>query len=155
KNLERITVGGTATKVDAGFKDGEYLTSGPDGKIWITDQGADKIVQYDPVAGTYNTYNVSTSGSGLDGIAVGPDGALWFTEDANKIGRITTTGTIIEYSIPTASSGPEFIVTGADGALWFTEQDVNKIGRITTGGVFTEYVVPTSNSAPHEIAAGP
>ena len=36
------------------------------------------------------------------GIAAGPDGALWFTEsNGNKIGRITTAGVVTEYPIPT------------------------------------------------------
>src|SRR5438128_1529458 len=42
-----------------------------------------------------------------DGIAAGPDGALWFTEfNGNKIGRITTAGVITEFPIPTSNSGP-------------------------------------------------
>ena len=44
---------------------------------------------------------LSTSGSPV-GIAAGPDGTLWFTEQwGNKIGRITTAGVLSEYSIPT------------------------------------------------------
>jgi hypothetical protein len=57
-----------------------------------------------------------------DGIAAGPDGALWFTEeDGNKIGRITTDGLITEYPLPTAKSFPVGITAGPDGALWFTD----------------------------------
>jgi virginiamycin B lyase len=62
----------------------------------------------------------------------GPDGALWFTEQAgNKIGRITPAGAITEFSIPTPGAAPLFITAGPDGALWFVESNVNKIGRIT------------------------
>jgi virginiamycin B lyase len=64
-------------------------------------------------------------------ITAGPDGNLWFTEDAgNNIGRITTTGEITEFPIPTPQSGPHGIAVGPDGNLWFTEQTGNKIGRI-------------------------
>src|SRR5262245_26658425 len=43
-------------------------------------------------------FSVPTSNSGLWGITVGPDGALWFTEaDGSKIGRITTAGMITEF----------------------------------------------------------
>src|SRR5438034_10579201 len=67
------------------------------------------------------------------GIAAGPDGNLWFTDDGlNKIGRITTAGAITEYLVPTACSGPTGIAAGPDGNLWFTEADGKKIGRITT-----------------------
>ena len=60
------------------------------------------------------------------GITVGPDGALWFTEEnGHKIGRITTAGHITEYPIPTVPSAPSEITTGPDGALWFTESAAN------------------------------
>ena len=37
-----------------------------------------------------------------NGIAAGPDGALWFTEgNADKIGRVTTAGSFSEFPIPT------------------------------------------------------
>ncbi len=105
---------------------------------------------------TITEYAVPTDSSNPHGIAVGPDGALWFTEySGNKIGRITTGGVVTEYTVPTASSQPYGIAAGPDGALWFTEYSGNKIGRITTAGGITEYPVPTTyNSQPSGIAAG-
>ncbi len=100
----------------------------------------------------FNEYLVSGSAAG---IASGPDGALWFVDDAgNSIGRITTTGAITEFPIPTASSGPGAITPGPDGALWFTEQASNNIGRITTAGAITEFPIPTPTSNPNAIVAG-
>ena len=94
-------------------------------------------------------------GSGPNGITVGPDGALWFTENAgNRIGRRADDGTFTEFTIPTASSGPKGIVTGSDGNLWFTENNKNQIGRLTTAGVFTEFPIPTASAHPEGIAAG-
>lgn len=50
------------------------------------------------------------------GITAGPDGNLWFTEEAgNKIGRITTGGAITEFPIPSPSSLPVEITPGPDG----------------------------------------
>jgi virginiamycin B lyase len=82
-------------------------------------------------------------------IAVGPDGALWFTEGrAGQIGRITTAGEISEYALPTPYI-PYSITAGPDGALWFIEGSlrfsallVHGIARITTDGVITEYPLP-------------
>jgi virginiamycin B lyase len=90
-------------------------------------------------------------------IAVGPDGALWFTEAyGNNIGRITTGGSITEYPVPTAGAQPFGIVAGPDNALWFTEFVGGNIGRITTAGVVTnEYPTTTPNSGPWGITAGP
>jgi len=92
------------------------------------------------------------------GIAVGPDGNLWFTESGTgKIGRITVTGSITEFPIPTADSSPIGITAGPDGRMWFTEasQGAGKIGAITTTGAFTEFSVPTISGQPYGIAAGP
>src|SRR5262249_9776004 len=73
------------------------------------------------------------------GIAAGPDGALWFAEVPEKIGRITTAGVLSEFHLPGFDANR--IVAGSDGNLWFTEatffQLVAKIGRITPAGVVT------------------
>jgi len=83
-------------------------------------------------AGAITEYRVVTAGSHVVGIALGPDGALWFTDNGvGRIGRITLTGAITEYLIPTASGGPFGIAAGPDGALWFAENSANKIGRIS------------------------
>ena len=66
------------------------------------------------------------------GITVGPDGALWFTNEGS-IGRITTGGAITIYRHPGIRSW-DVITAGPDGALWFTQYDGNAIGRITTEG---------------------
>ena len=102
-------------------------------------------------------YPVLTGTSGPAGIALGPDGALWFTEEnAHKIGRITTDGAIREYPTPAQPSSPSEIAAGPDGALWFTEYgaDPPKIGRVTVNGEFNEYPLPPG-SGPDGITAGP
>jgi virginiamycin B lyase len=101
-------------------------------------------------------YVLPAGNDGPTGIAVGADGALWFTaEGTNKIGRITTTGTITEFAVPTPNSAPVGIVAGPDGALWFTELVGNQLGRITTDGALSEYSVPTPGSHPQGITVGP
>ena len=101
-------------------------------------------------------FPLSAAQAGPDGIAVGPDGALWFPAfDANAIGRITTSGAVSSFTLPTADAGPDFIAAGPDGALWFTELDTNRVGRITTAGTITEYVLPHDDSQPVAITAGP
>jgi len=105
-------------------------------------------------AQTITEYAMPTAASGPTGIVVGPDGALWFTEQAgNNIGRVSTAGVVTEYPIPTANSAPTGITAGSDGALWFTEMAGDKIGRITTAGAITEYSGFTGN--PTGITAGP
>ena len=106
--------------------------------------------------GRITEFPVPTASSDPFGITLGPDGKMWFTEDAgNKIGKITTGGSFTEFPVPTASSDPSGITAGPDGNLWFAESNTNKIGRITTSGSFTEFPVPTPSSGPFGITAGP
>jgi virginiamycin B lyase len=84
-------------------------------------------------AGIITEYPVPTPNSEPGAIAVGSDGALWFTEHAGcKVGRIDLEGAITEYLVPTPACATMVIAPGPDGALWFTEYYGNKIGRITT-----------------------
>jgi len=103
--------------------------------------------------GTLTEYPVPITGSEPYGITSGPDGALWFTDLAGYIGRMTTAGSVTEAADYDASQVS--IVTGPDGALWFTDTGNNKIGRISTGGLIAEYATPTTGSAPHFIVVGP
>lgn len=109
------------------------------------------------ICGVITEYSPPTSGSAPEGIAQGPDGAMWFAESAtNKIGRVTTDGTFSETTIPTSGSAPQGITAGQDGAMWFTECLGNKIGRIDMGQRITnEYAIPTAGSFPDGITAGP
>jgi len=97
--------------------------------------------------------------NGPGGIALGPDGALWFTENyGNKIGRINQAGVVTEYLPPINQSSPGSITAGPDGALWFTQNSYYapaQIGRITTSGAITEYPLPITNCGPDGITVGP
>ncbi|MFN8185364.1 MAG: fibronectin type III domain-containing protein [Candidatus Nanopelagicales bacterium] len=76
-----------------------------------------------------------------DGIALGPDGNIWFTEkNANRIGKMTPAGVVTEYTANLSPGAEPFIIAaGPDGNLWFTETKGNRIGKITTSGTITEY----------------
>jgi len=105
---------------------------------------------------TITEFPVPTVRAGPVGIAVGPDGNLWFTEGAgNQIGRITPAGVITEFALKASNSWPLQIVAGPDGNLWFTESNSRRIGRTTPTGVITEFIVPGDFPEPHGIAAGP
>jgi streptogramin lyase len=90
-------------------------------------------------------------------IAAAPDGNLWFTELADRIGKITTAGVVTEYgSGISAGAYPLGIAVGPDGNLWFTEYHGDRIGKITPDGVVTEYSSGiTAGASPAFIIAGP
>src|SRR5437879_5339971 len=92
-------------------------------------------------AGRIREFVVPIRDSHPGGIALGSDGAVWFTEIATGaigrlLGRAMTT-----YPLPQGGE-PIAIVAGPDGALWFAEYSAGRIGRIATGGQITEFTVP-------------
>src|ERR1700733_6438205 len=81
-------------------------------------------------AGTI-TNHTGTGVDAPDGIAAGPNGALWFANFGNSsIGEVTTTGTVSNFT-GTGIDEPIGITAGPDGNLWFTNQGNNSIGSIT------------------------
>lgn len=104
-------------------------------------------------------FRIPTSNASPDGIVVGPDGNLWFTETVGKIGSVSPKGKFVEFSLTSDSGVIAGITVGADGNLWFTELDGNRIGRITTSGTITETALsqPAEGSSnwPASIIRGP
>lgn len=120
------------------------IVAGPDGAMWFTEDGGNKIGRITTGGAVTNEFTVPTSGAEPNGIALGSDNNLWFTEFAEfgtaKIGTVTTGGTFHEYSSGlTSTAYPLGITPGPDGNLWFTEKNAAHVGRITTAGVITEF----------------
>src|SRR6478609_2841734 len=95
-------------------------------------------------------------------IAVGPDGALWFTSGFvagnSRIGRITTGGAITSFGDPGQIDVPHSITAGPDGAMWFTagESGVDgAVGRIAMDGTITTSALPSPSIHPTAITTGP
>src|SRR5204862_264473 len=87
-------------------------------------------------------------------ITVGPDGALWFTEeDADLIGRITTDGGYTEYSTGTCCFPTE--ITSAGGFLWFTMEQGPSIVKMDTQGFVHTFNYPDASELAYAIATGP
>ena len=142
------------------------LTVGPDGNIWFVEQGSvyyeadgspgkiGRILAYAPY--TITEFETPNPNSRPSGIAVGPDGALWFGEywqpnlggGGNAIGRIWPFPPyrMSEYPAPAAGDAPVNVVAGPDHTVWFTEVWGNKIASIETdrNHRITEFSIPTA-----------
>jgi streptogramin lyase len=131
------------------------ITRGPDGNLWFTEFGANKIGRITP-DGIITEFPIPTANSAPYGITAGPDGNVWFTEmKALNIGRITNSGVITEFPAPTDTNVFLNGITAApDGNLWFAGGlfGFGKIGRITTSGAVTEF---SDGFRPFGITAGP
>ncbi|MFC4910675.1 hypothetical protein [Actinomadura gamaensis] len=87
------------------------------------------------------------------GLAQGPGGTVWFTENAGGIGRITAAGKVKEYPVPANSQKlqalPGGMANGTDGSIWYTDssQAVPRIGRVDPAtGKSTLFELPTSGA---------
>jgi streptogramin lyase len=98
-----------------------------------------------------------TSGNGAWGVASGPDGNVWFTEDNNNaVARVTPDGEVTEFSAGLTKGCPKGIAPGPDGNLWVAESSGGgAIARITPDGDVTEFTTGLSVGEPWDIAAGP
>jgi virginiamycin B lyase len=89
---------------------------------------------------TYFTRGLTRWHSGPQHMTVGQDGAIWFTEIRDRVGRIAMDGSIREFSqgIPFRSFVGG-IVWGPDGNLWFTLYRGNELVRMTPAGQITRF----------------
>lgn len=125
------------------------LTPGPGGDVWFSFD-RDPVRKGDAAIGRITPQGKTTlftkgldPRSGPGGMALGPDGNLWFADDGKRpaIGRITPQGTITEFrSGLDPKSRPGAVVSGPDGNLWFSDVGRRRaIGRITPDGTITEF----------------
>ena len=111
------------------------------------------VTFHNNIAGNFTLFSSGLpAGSQPAAIAPGPDGALWFTEASQNIGRVTPAETISGFP---ATAQPGFSITaGPDSALWYTVSSGSEIGRITTNGVSTSFSSGITGST-QGIALGP
>ena len=128
---------------------------GPDGSLWYTGQGANKLGKLDPKTGEFKEYPLKRPDSGPHGLVADKDGYIWFTAiAAGYIGKLNpTSGEIAEYR-PSggAKIDPHTPVFDHDGILWFTNEETNYIGRLDPKtGQMTLKKSPTPHAVPYGI----
>jgi len=118
------------------------------GGIWVADvidqdYGENVIVQIGMAGKAEHDYYYSgptSEGASFQDVALGPDGALWITDEYNQqIVRMTTDGSFTNFPVGGFRS-PQSIASGPGKALWFTLTGTgDAIGTITTAGKIQTY----------------
>lgn len=149
-------VGITEIPVPSGSSPGPIVAD-PGGGAWFAMPGDHRIGRVWP-NGVVVEFPLPSPYEEPRGIAVGPDGATWFTQTGGHtgsegIGRIDGSGTIVEHPLPDQTL-PFAIAAGPDGNLWFTALGSEPIGRITPGGVVTMFPGDLQGD-PLNITSGP
>ena len=102
-----------------------------------------------PAQVTITEYPVPSGGAPYQ-ITSGPDSNLWFTENVNRVGRITMAGAITEFTFGT-NGNARGITLGPDGNIWFIKINCcfgpNSLIQMTPAGVIVaEYPAPWSGA---------
>jgi len=129
------------------------IVAAPDGNgVWFTEDGQHGIGHL-TAAGAFSETTIY--GTATHGIAVAPDGTIWFAEQEGNVGGIRPNGDVVE--LPTRNADPIYgVAIGTDGYVWYTARFRNKIGRVSPSmRDLQEFDLPTSNSEPNDIAMGP
>jgi virginiamycin B lyase len=131
----------------------------PDGSLWYTGQGANKLGRFDPQTGEFKEYPLKTPNSGPHGLVADKNGNIWFTAiSGGYVGKLNPhSGEITEYRPSDgASIDPHTPAFDHDGILWFTNEETNYIGRLDPkSGKMTLAKMPTQHAVPYGIVVLP
>ncbi|MDZ5664071.1 hypothetical protein SFC79_20010 [Nocardioides sp. S-58] len=101
-----------------------------------------------PAHAAVSVFPVPTSNAELGRITTAPDGSMWFLmSDANKVGRITTSGQIQEFALPPTDSSVDGPAKGLDvspdGSVWVTTDHGSNLTRLSsTGQLLADWTFP-------------
>ena len=131
----------------------------PDGSLWYTGQGANKLGRLDPKTGQFKEYPLKTPGSGPHGLVADREGKIWFTAiSAGYVGRLDpSSGEVREYRASSHTEiDPHTPVFDHNGILWFTNEETNYVGRLDPAtGQMTLAKSPTPHAVPYGIVVLP
>jgi streptogramin lyase len=145
--LVSITMTGKATEFSLPASTAPFsLAMGADKNVYVEGTVSHAIDQVTPT-GIVHAYSIPSNDVPIGGMALGPDGNVWFTEEAH-IARISPSGTIAEFAYPSGAhfqSGGGGVAVGSDKNVWFVEANAGIIGKIDpTTSAITEYPTTTS-----------
>jgi len=113
----------------------QYIALDSSDKLWLSIVGAggqSSIAMYNPLdpQAKPTIYPVPTPNAAVQGIAVAPDGMIWFAETvAKKLARLDpASSTITEYSSPITLVAPIQVAIDTSGIVWFTDHGDNEFG---------------------------
>jgi virginiamycin B lyase len=134
------------------------MTVGADGAFYINSSSMGAIARV-TVAGSMQVFSIPSGDIALGGMALGPDGKVWFTEQSH-VGSITTSGVVAEYALTNLGVAGGGVAAGHDGNVWFAgvisggPAMVSKINP-STGSITTYPVDFPRPCYPEALAAGP
>jgi virginiamycin B lyase len=169
-----------------------YIRPGPDPAgtaretMWVTELTGNRIASISVEPGKpfpkaeIREYAIPTANSRPIAVERGPDGRMWFSEEAGgKVARIEADGSITEFVVPKPAGHPNMLLAAlafdSEGNLWVQQyvdhanpkpagrDRIVRISRRILGAKpgtlkpadFAYFAVPTADRVMHRIAQGP
>jgi virginiamycin B lyase len=134
-----------------------------EGRVWVGVMGRNRLVRFDPRNGSWQALAIPRGQGGMMGMAVVPDGSVWFAEQyANYIGHyLPESGQFRIYPLPVISMAdrsapgghrdlpvaPNDLALDGAGRVWFTEMNADAIGRLDpASGAVQQYPLSAAHS---------
>jgi virginiamycin B lyase len=120
----------------------------PDGSVWLTEQGSNKLGRWDPKTKTVTEYQDDWA---KHTIRIEPDGTVWSTGGLTRFDPESGTYTHIK-DVPTAYG----IALDKNGNVWFAElKRDGRIGEVDPKTMkTTKWIPPTATGTPRRIEVG-
>lgn len=136
----------TLAKVDGGPIPYE-LRVAPDGAIWISELGGNRLVRHDPATGAFRTFDMPTPHSGPRRFDFDAAGTVWIPEYAGgKLTRLDpATGRFTQWDLPVRDAAPYVVrVDRQRGDVWIGTGAADALFRFDPRTArFTAYDLPT------------
>lgn len=143
-----------------------YQALAPSGCGAVTKSTASTYHSWKLQFGAVTEYCLASPVRSANGVAVGPDGSVWFGEQSLPgIGRLFPNGTVSEFAWPEANGSGGAVggyKTGIwgialwEGMVWGTDSVGNSIvGYSPSNGTFRTLTLPIPRSQPYTLTTGP
>jgi virginiamycin B lyase len=123
------------------------------GSLWVTSPALNDVCSFSP-KGVATCYPIPLADAKPEGIALGPDKRLWFTEwNTTSVGAMTAKGVITEYTLGYTYAT---VIVPSGNDLWIST-DYDGVCKISTKGALTCYTLPggQNDAQPTGLALGP
>ena len=133
-----------------------FDTAGPDGNIWFTEYGTQKVANINLNNFQITEYPYPGNNKPLFNIVTGPDAKLWImvATPFGAIAKFSTSGSLLAEYAAQFQTSLLGIEPGPDGALWFAQYYPDGISRITTSGVLSTVQLSAANVEGNAVAVG-